>query len=871
MKKIIYIFINDIKRILKRPAAAVILMGLLVIPGIYAWLNIDSNWNPYDNTGKLPIAIVNKDKGTTILNEDINMGDLVVEGLKENKDMSWVFTNENDAKIELEKSHYYGEIVIPENFSTKLITVFETKKIERPEFDFYVNHKKNPIAPIIVNKAVGAIQNTINQKIVNAFVYKTLNTAGDYGLVTKVAQTSDDLIAKLNSTRSSIDDLRAVFKTVVLTSELTCNTLNAFKELLPTFDDIGASSQNTITDTQSALRSFKNLSDDIDNTITSIENDTKEVASIIDSFDENPQKENAEIISGKVDDASAKLDEMSTKVQKVKGTLSKVSQNINLSRLDVFQGKLDKLSDDINDAQTIIDNNRKTKNNLKDIRDQLKAIQLEEVDIYSTYRHTIKNDMDKAYTNANQSMNSVNGLITDLNKAAGKSDKALDSMLKALGNTKDLTDNIDVILQSIQKDIDKMIQSLQGEKESELYNKFVNLMENDPVEVANFLSTPVKTREIDLYKINTYGSKMAPFYTVLASWVGCTLLISIVKTDIDETVVEMEIKKDMEKAAIRRSYRKSQKLKNIAIMKNDGDETFVEMDSAKQDMDRLSIKTDRLSLNTIIRPDLEASSSNAVKTDPVVERAASIKSEKSRTTANAKSIKDDISVTTENSFHMVTDSTNLLDKSTTPSENSKNIPVLQINGNETSLDMGTDKSGPTTVTIKKPIKLRNYQKFLGRFMLFGMMAMTQGFIIGLGDILLKVQVINVPLFLLTIMTSSFVFMLFIFSVTISFGKVGEAFTIVVMVLQVAGSGGTFPIELLPRVFAVLQPIMPFYPAMNALRETMGGFYQNYYLYYMTMLLCHTIVPLLLGLLFRNPIIHLKQKLDREVEKTNIII
>jgi len=113
MKEIIKIFISDLKRILKRPVAAVILGGLLIIPGIYAWLNIDSNWDPYANTGKLPIAIVNKDKGTTILGDDLHMGDEVVNSLKSNKDMKWIFTTDELAKEEVESSHYYGEIVIP--------------------------------------------------------------------------------------------------------------------------------------------------------------------------------------------------------------------------------------------------------------------------------------------------------------------------------------------------------------------------------------------------------------------------------------------------------------------------------------------------------------------------------------------------------------------------------------------------------------------------------------------------------------------------------------------------------------------------------------------------------------------------------------
>lgn len=67
--------------------AVIIIVGICFIPGIYAWLNIISNWGPYDNTGNLPIAIVNKDEGITMLGESINIGKEMEENLKSNNSM----------------------------------------------------------------------------------------------------------------------------------------------------------------------------------------------------------------------------------------------------------------------------------------------------------------------------------------------------------------------------------------------------------------------------------------------------------------------------------------------------------------------------------------------------------------------------------------------------------------------------------------------------------------------------------------------------------------------------------------------------------------------------------------------------------------
>jgi len=116
-------------------------------------------------------------------------------------------------------------------------------------------------------------------------------------------------------------------------------------------------------------------------------------------------------------------------------------------------------------------------------------------------------------------MDILSDLLNNLDGAAEKTDSALAYMMKAIGNSKDLTDNLDNTCSRLQNDIGKIIDNLSDSKKSEMYNKFVNLIKNDPVDVANFLSTPVETVESAVYGTDkngsqlTYGSKMAPFHS----------------------------------------------------------------------------------------------------------------------------------------------------------------------------------------------------------------------------------------------------------------------------------------------------------------------------------------------------------------------
>lgn len=698
------VFKTDIKKIFRRKIAVVILGGLLIIPGIYAWLNIDSNWNPYDNTGNLPIAIVNKDQGVTMMEEQLNMGDLMVKSLKENDAMKWIFTDEQTARENIDKSIYYGEIVIPEDFSSKVVTLFDGAEIQKPEFEFYVNQKKNPIAPIIVNKAVTTIQNSLNQNFVNAIIYKVINTAEDIDIITKGVQTTDELIDKLKQAKKNIAELRAVTSTMALASDSTSNSLNAVRDLLPSVENIMGTSKQGISDMRDAVQSFSamydNMSGNVENVMKSVEDIGKELEGIAEGTDSSNITENLDMMT-------AKLDSLEKKLKSLQDTLSKINDVVEISKINEWQEDINKTLKDIENLKKMIENSKETVEDLDQVKEKTKQLSADIVNVNKVYQESIKDDLNSAYSNASKSMSNVTNLVSSLNVSLGKTDSAMVHMISALDNTRQLTDNIDIVLLGMQADIDKIIESLSGPTETEMYAKIANLLSNDPNDVADFLSTPIETNEIDIYEIESYGSKMAPFYTILACWVGCTLLVSLLRTDIKET--------------------------------------------------------------------------------------------------------------------------------------------------------------PETRNLK------NYQKFFGRFMLFGIMATLQGLIIGIGDIVLKVQVLNVPLFLLVIMLASFVFMLLVYSLVISFGKVGSAAAIVLMVLQVAGSGGTFPIELLPRLFQILQPFMPFYPAMSALRETIGGFYGNTYILSILGLLAHTIIPLLLGLCFRNSIINIKEKVDEELEKTDIIV
>ena len=164
-----------------------------------------------------------------------------------------------------------------------------------------------------------------------------------------------------------------------------------------------------------------------------------------------------------------------------------------------------------------------------------------------------------------------------------------------------------------------------------------------------------------------------------------------------------------------------------------------------------------------------------------------------------------------------------------------------------------------------------HELYLGRFLLFFVMGQIQSLIIVLGDLyLLKVSCEHPGLLILTASVASFVFVLLIYTLTLSFGDVGKTIAVVMVVIQIAGSSGTFPIELLPQFFQNVYLYFPFPYAINAMREAISGMYEMDYFIYMGKLLIFAAASLLLGLVIRKPFIPLNHFFEEKMKETKMM-
>ncbi|MBR3159011.1 MAG: YhgE/Pip domain-containing protein [Atopobiaceae bacterium] len=161
--------------------------------------------------------------------------------------------------------------------------------------------------------------------------------------------------------------------------------------------------------------------------------------------------------------------------------------------------------------------------------------------------------------------------------------------------------------------------------------------------------------------------------------------------------------------------------------------------------------------------------------------------------------------------------------------------------------------------------------YLGRLAFFLCVGALQATILLLGDLFfLRVQCENPLLFMLTGWLASTVFINIIYSLATSFGDVGKAIAVFIMVLQVAGSGGTFPVQMLPPIFQMAYPYLPFVHSENAFRSAMFGVYGNDWATEMGILAAFLIPALILGLVLRKPFVPVNEWIEEKMEETKLM-
>ncbi|MGE7985262.1 YhgE/Pip family protein [Lysinibacillus fusiformis] len=705
------IYTKDIRNIVTNWVVAVIVGGLIFLPSLYAWLNIYASMDPYAHTSNMKIAIVNEDTGTTVRNEAINVGNEVIENLKTNESFTWELENEKQAMEHLKNGDYFAMIVIPNDFSQKLTSIL-TEQPTKAHIDYYVNEKKNPIAPKITSKGASVLTQQVSSEFVstvNGTLFSIFNTIGlemereipDFrkfeNYVFTIEQHLPDInsfLAQASSQGKDADQLlnRALTQ-IPQVEQLTTNGLTTiqkgltlvneadtlFNELSPLIKKDVQTVQNiaqhftdimnklnsidldsaSITQTKEALKNQLSTSkENITHSIQTLEALQKLIQA--DTLTRNQLQDSLENVIASLQQSNAQDNQQI--IEQLTAIRDALQNNPNFTDSTVNALKeLQQLNTLHADILTKIEQLQPIDKNV--IQKDMTAIQniaqnatanLQKFLVY--YNDNLEPQIRSTLSSAKSTLTSASAMLTDVKQFIPQATDKLTQAKNTLGTANNALQKIQGEFPTLStkiKDLANKLRTLENEAD---ISEIVQLLKNDVNAERDFFEEPIKLKEHRIFPIANYGTAMTPFYTVLSIWVGCLLLISL----------------------------------------------------------------------------------------------------------------------------------------------------LSVNLHENS-----------------PYSIREI--YFGRLLTFATFSIIQTLIITIGDTFLVDGSIQAPAyFILFGLLISVVFVTVVYTLVSVFGNVGKALAIVMLVLQIAGSGGTYPVELLPKFFQIINPFLPFTYAIELMREAVGG-------------------------------------------------
>ncbi|WP_026909088.1 YhgE/Pip domain-containing protein [Paucisalibacillus globulus] len=537
MKASLKIFLQDIKNIGTNWVAAILIGGLILLPSLYAWFNIAASWDPYSQTEKISIGIVNEDEGAVVREQEIHVGDELVDSLKENKSMGWQFVNRDVAMNSLEYGDYYAVIVIPKNFSESLGTVISDNP-EKAQVEYYVNQKINAIAPKITDKGASVIVDQITRKFtstVNGVIFEQFNEIGiELGENLPDIQKFEDYLFTL---QEKLPEIHTMLNETLDDANRGDEMIRQAQSFIPEAENAANKGMDIVENASSLLdkseQKLNEMEPKIEEDLARMQTVVTETNDLVQKLEENVSGENLEKLSGQLNTSQDSLNNMEqalTELKNIEGNTQETNDALDhtIQEIQTLEQNVTNINDQISNLP---DQYAELYQMLPNLKGNISTLKTELDTFVEDYQEVIRPTVTEKVASAKDSVNKAREVLE-------KVQATIPEVSGMLERTKDKLSDGEAILYEASNEFpyinDKVnelanrVREIQGEVD---INELINLLQNDPQAERGFFEEPVVLNENKVFSIANYGTGMTPFYTVLAIWVGALLLISLLSTD----------------------------------------------------------------------------------------------------------------------------------------------------------------------------------------------------------------------------------------------------------------------------------------------------------------------------------------------------
>ncbi|BCZ45212.1 phage infection protein [Clostridium gelidum] len=763
MKNIINIFKRDIKNIFTNWAATIVVIALIIIPSLYSLINISASWDPYENTKGLKVAVINEDKGTVFEEKDINLGNELVDKLKDNDKLGWVFVDKKTAKEGLLLEKYYATIEIPESFSEDATTITK-KDVVKPKLIYTVNEKKNGIAAKITDSGVKSVKSQLDDNIVKSISGILFRICDEVGVDIKNNRPElRNIIDSVYKLDENMPELEVLLDEAINGTISTSELLEKGNEIIPVASDTLDATNEFIDKTQDYLDETQG---DLDYDTPRIKEELIKSENLLDT---------SSVVLGNIDDKilpevakktlltvsdTAKATQES--VNDAKSKLKKIKKSIDkFSNMEIPSPSIDKSlqsSEQIAKVQQSID---KQANALKNAQDALKE-ESKTISKVIDRLETVDEQLDKSINRANEEIQKLNNGEKLNTQNLTDTRKVLDDVHTLISDTLDKYDS--EIVPTVNNGIDSMREI--SDAGSILTAQGKNILPD----VQELINTFQNVSNLSNDQLNKLKEKFP---------------------DIKDNVHEL-----------------AGRLKKI---------------DNKGDIDEL---LDMITNNWEDQSDFLAS--------PV-------------------EIQDNRLFSWPNYGSAVTPFYTVL--------------CLWIGGYMLSIILGTDAH-----SLEEGKKLTHNELYFGRMLLFLAIGIGQAIVASTGALfLLKVYAVHPIMFVFYSIFVSVVFMIIIYTAVSIWGHTGIIIGVVLLVIQVAGTSGNFPIEVNPSIFQKIFPILPFNYAISGMRQVMAGIVYSILIRDSAILCAFMMISIIIGILFKKVTNKKRRKIVEKLKESSIMI
>lgn len=854
-KNIRELYILDWKRIFHNKLTFLLVIALMILPSLYAWFNIAALWDPYSNTGDIAIAVYSDDRTVDIMDKDVNVGDKIIENLRENDTIGWQFVGSKEELNQgVKDGTYYAGIYLPEDFSEDLIS-FINGEIRKPELEYIVNQKINAIAPKIADKGAGTIKDTISKQFVEVASETLLDVFNEIGFeldenltsinrITSKILEVDENMDKIDGYTKEVQDLNR--KMPEYKEKL--NKANGFIDYLPQVDAMGnklvklnsmmpeieqsgkliLTVQGKIPEIQNAGRQIQMIDEDFDDLVglmdKAVDEAKKGVTIIQDAQKVMPEVKELAInsnnmISGLKEDVESVQEALPSIATGVEGGLNivKIISNETVKLTDTLYEYLGE--EELTDADRVI-----IKAQLENISKHLKS-KSNLVDGIVKVLERLQNlvNSDKLSAKIQKLKNTkglIDALIVKVDYAKDKVDTiSLEDLrlnLKAINaeaiKINNLVNSIDI--EEITKEVNDIlveVQNLLGAAgditgtivDDKLIDRIDELMDNTVGIINQTIGFMEKyQKEIPMVKAEIHSANEilnGNMDTIISTINKAASIynndLPVVKQKLGQATVFVQ--KDLPR--IERDLVKTMDMAN---------QKFPEVEKALNMADEM------------IRNDWPNIKSGIHKAADVIRRGQ----EDIDLNEIIKMLKSDVQ--DESEFIASPVEINQTDIYPIPNYGSASTPFytalcLWVG----ALLLASMASTEFHLTEEQQEKYSKRQQFLARMMTYYTIGFFQALIVSLGNLfLLGVYAVHPIYHILFSIFVGFVFMTIIYVLVATMGNLGKGGGVIILVLSISGGGGNFPIEMSGEFFRRINPILPFTHAVNLIRETVGGVY-----------------------------------------------